>query len=63
MKYLYDPKTAKLAKYPAMLLVLIGAARQRPLLMMSGLMLAMMALGWAFVLTRRVDRNSESDNS
>jgi hypothetical protein len=53
MKFLTDPRTAKLAKYPAMLLVLIGAARKQPILMMLGLMLAMGALAWAFAMAKR----------
>ncbi len=57
-----NPKTAKLAKYPAMLLVLIGAAKRNPVLMMLGLVLAMAALGWAFsVLRKRESLPSEEE--
>jgi purine-cytosine permease-like protein len=56
-----NPKTSKLAKYPAMLLVLIGAAKRNPLLMMLGLVLAMAALGWAFSVLRKRERESGGD--
>lgn len=59
MKFLTDPKTAKLAKYPAMLLVLIGAARKQPTLMMLGLMLAMVALAWAFAMSKRAAKDGQ----
>jgi hypothetical protein len=53
-----NPKTSKLAKYPAMLLVLIGAAKRNPLLMMLGFVLAMAALGWAFSVLRKQQNNA-----
>jgi purine-cytosine permease-like protein len=52
-----NPKTSKLAKYPAMLLVLIGAAKKNPVLMMLGFILAMAALGWAYSVLRKQQRS------
>jgi hypothetical protein len=60
-EFFSNPKTAKLAKYPAMGLVLIGAARKNPVLIMLGLALAMAALGWAFSVMRKREGQNEGD--
>ncbi len=51
---------AKLSKYPAMLLVLVGVYRSDAIMMMAGFVLAMIALAIAFYVTRQTaDKESK----